>query len=213
MSNVSGVEWGDGRLRLLNAALKLFAERGFESVTVRDIAAASQMSVGLINHHFGSKLGLRAAVDDHFMQQFEEALTFEPKARDVDRVTNENYALTVDEWIGRHQASWPETLNYFRRALLEESEWGLTLFQRFYGVVQQWVTRLDAQGRIGPDVDRLWLPFLVMYLQLGTTLLDPYITQTLGSSGFSDDLWRRRHRAYMDLVTRGVAPRKATPPE
>ena len=62
---------------------------------------------------------------------------------------------------------------------------------------------MDARGLIRPDVDRLWLPFLMVYLELGTTLLDPYVKRILGRSGFDRELWRRRHRAYGQLLLRG----------
>src|SRR2546423_15267855 len=48
-----------------NAALRLFAERGHDAVSVRGIAAAAGVSPALVVHHFGSKDGLRAAVDEH----------------------------------------------------------------------------------------------------------------------------------------------------
>jgi hypothetical protein len=98
---------------------------------------------------------------------------------------------------------------YFRRALLDESEWGAKIFERFYAIVQSIVTRLDAQGHIRSDVDRMWLPFLMIYLELGTTLLDPYIKRILGQSGFEPNLWRRRHRAYISLLAHGYAPARA----
>jgi len=201
----------DGRRRLLNTALKLFAEKGFDRVTVREIAAASNVSIGLIKHHFGSKDGLRAAVDDAFMAQFEEALTIARGPISPEHLTSEDFAVGIDDWIGRHQDGWPETVNYFRRALLEESDWGYALFARFYGIVQQTIAGMDADGRVSDDVDRLWLPFLMMYLELGTMLLDPYIRRALGKSGFDGDLWRRRHRAYMSLIGRGIAPRRRRP--
>jgi AcrR family transcriptional regulator len=41
-----------------------FAERGFDSVTVRQIAAAAEVDPAMISHHFGSKDALfRAALD------------------------------------------------------------------------------------------------------------------------------------------------------
>lgn len=43
------------RDRILEAALDLFASRGFQSTTVRDIAAAAGVNIALINYHFGSK--------------------------------------------------------------------------------------------------------------------------------------------------------------
>ncbi len=197
----------EGRQKLIATAMRLFADRGFDSVTVRDIASACGVSVGLINHHFGSKEGLREAVDAHFMAQFEEVLTASPTA---DQTTVAQLEAWADQWIGQHQSDWSVTVGYFRRALLEESDWGARIFARFYEIAQTTVTRMDARGEIRPDVDRLWLPFLIIFLEMGTTLLDPYIARILGKSGFDEDLWRRRTRAYMSLIRRGVLPERRT---
>ena len=46
------------RDRLLAAAEKLFAERGFKKVTVREICHEAGANIAAINYHFGDKLGL-----------------------------------------------------------------------------------------------------------------------------------------------------------
>ena len=46
------------RARLLRAGVELFAERGFQRVTVRDICRAAQANVAAVNYYFGGKLGL-----------------------------------------------------------------------------------------------------------------------------------------------------------
>jgi len=46
------------RDRLLAAATRLFAERGFGKVTVRDICERAKANVAAVNYHFGGKLGL-----------------------------------------------------------------------------------------------------------------------------------------------------------
>jgi TetR/AcrR family transcriptional regulator, regulator of cefoperazone and chloramphenicol sensitivity len=46
------------RERLLKAAERLFAERGFKKVTVRDICRAARANVAAVNYHFGDKDGL-----------------------------------------------------------------------------------------------------------------------------------------------------------
>jgi AcrR family transcriptional regulator len=46
------------RQRLLEVAAHLFAEHGFDNVTVRDICARAQANVAAVNYHFGGKTGL-----------------------------------------------------------------------------------------------------------------------------------------------------------
>jgi AcrR family transcriptional regulator len=43
------------RKRVLAAATRLFAERGFRRVTVRDICSAASANVASVNYHFGDK--------------------------------------------------------------------------------------------------------------------------------------------------------------
>lgn len=50
------------RARLLEAALELFSERGFDHVTVRQIASAAGANLAAVSYHFGDKLGLYEAV-------------------------------------------------------------------------------------------------------------------------------------------------------
>ena len=46
---------GGTRERILNAAEKLFAARGYEGTSTRAIVAASGDTIGSVNYHFGSK--------------------------------------------------------------------------------------------------------------------------------------------------------------
>lgn len=52
----------DTRQRLVDAAAVLFANTGFEHVTVREICKASNANVAAVNYHFGDKAGLYRAV-------------------------------------------------------------------------------------------------------------------------------------------------------
>ena len=44
--------------------MRLFAQRGAAAVTIREVAAEAGVSPSLVIHHYGSKEGLREAVDN-----------------------------------------------------------------------------------------------------------------------------------------------------
>jgi AcrR family transcriptional regulator len=52
----------DTRERLLSTAEELFATRGIDAVSVRDITEAAEANTASINYHFGSKRGLIEAI-------------------------------------------------------------------------------------------------------------------------------------------------------
>lgn len=63
--------------KLLSAAKLLFAERGFESVSVREIADEAGIHFGLIRYHYGSKEGLyRACIERYGRERLQSALRF-----------------------------------------------------------------------------------------------------------------------------------------
>lgn len=55
----SGIgEADDASARLIEVATGLFAEKGYEGTSVRDLAAAAGVNVAAVNYHFGSKEAL-----------------------------------------------------------------------------------------------------------------------------------------------------------
>ncbi|MGK8521662.1 TetR/AcrR family transcriptional regulator [Nocardia asteroides] len=67
-------EWR--RERLLDAALDAFAARGIDGTSVKDIAAAAEVTPGLLYHYFASKQDLVIALlrERGFSQQLRESL-------------------------------------------------------------------------------------------------------------------------------------------
>jgi AcrR family transcriptional regulator len=194
-----------GRQRLIETSMQLFAERGFDGVTVRDIAKEAEVSIGLINHHFDSKEGLREAVDKHFIERTSKAVARaaqELAEADFDKV--EQYQRN---WIQQYEDEWPRVAAYLRRAITENSEWGENLFREYYQAVSETITRADAEGKVAADTDRLWLPLLYMFLLIGPLVLDPYIKSMLGRSTYEPEMWGRFQKSMRKLFWEGASPR------
>lgn len=61
-SSINQPDSDGARERLMDAAAQLFALRGFEVTTVRDIVSAAGTNLNAINYYFGGKRGLYQAV-------------------------------------------------------------------------------------------------------------------------------------------------------
>src|SRR6266542_759545 len=71
------------RARIRDAALRLFAERGVDGATIRDIAKAAGVSAGLVRHHFGSKEALRdqtVEATEQWIARHNPDITADPRA-------------------------------------------------------------------------------------------------------------------------------------
>jgi AcrR family transcriptional regulator len=99
---------GETRLRVLEVATRLFAARGFEKVTVREICREATANVAAVNYHFGDKMGLYLEVlgraIDEMRRTTEEAL-----GEGVDKSPTEKLRVYVSVFLRRiagHQDSW-----------------------------------------------------------------------------------------------------------
>jgi AcrR family transcriptional regulator len=64
MSKINKKDEANKSDRILDAAEELFSQRGFDGVTMRQIATKANVDVALANYHFGKKLEVFYAVFD-----------------------------------------------------------------------------------------------------------------------------------------------------
>jgi AcrR family transcriptional regulator len=61
-ATASGTDPTGGRDRILDAALDVFAERGYNAASIAAIAQRARVAKSVMYHHFGSKAGLYEAI-------------------------------------------------------------------------------------------------------------------------------------------------------
>lgn len=89
------------RAQLIEVGRKLFAEKGFEAVTVEEIANKANISKPVIYEHFGSKDGLYAVVVDREMNYLLGSITRALTAAHP-RVLLEQAAFALFDYIETH---------------------------------------------------------------------------------------------------------------
>lgn len=98
------------RARIRDAAMAAFAEEGYRGATMRGIAAAAGVSLGLVQHHFGTKDGLRAACDEQVL----ELVRFKTTALEEGRLGDPQVLATL-------VAMAPAVQRYVGRAMVDGS--------------------------------------------------------------------------------------------
>ena len=89
------------RAQLVEVGRSLFAEKGFESVTVEEIASTAKVSKPVVYEHFGSKDGLYAVVVDREMNYLLDSITRALTAEHP-RVLLEQAASALFDYIETH---------------------------------------------------------------------------------------------------------------
>ncbi|WP_297082193.1 TetR/AcrR family transcriptional regulator [uncultured Demequina sp.] len=198
-----------GRERIIAAALRLFAERGAAGVSVRDIAAAAEVSPALIPHHFGTKEGLEEAVDDHVAGLFDTMLDGLEESHALADATS--FAELV---LGAVPAGSPIP-QYLRRLLLEGGPGARTVFARWMDLSRAAIARLDGTGVMKPSADPEARAAFLLVNDLAMFLLHDRIAEAIGDDPLSESGSHRWTREAMASYTHGVftaPPQPETPP-
>jgi AcrR family transcriptional regulator len=159
--------------RIRDAALKTFAVQGTSATSLRTVAAAAGVSVGLVQHHFATKAGLVKAVDDHVLGVVIALIAAPMPAPPADSIAEMGNRVT------RMVADFPDIVDYVGRALIDGSPLGITIFDTLaaFGIAR-WNQRHE-RGDTRPDVDLTWAALNALALPLGTIVLRSHIERHL----------------------------------
>lgn len=158
------------KAQIRNAALDLYAQRGEDRVSLRDVAAAAGFTLGLVQHHFKTKAGLRDAVDQLVVDYFAHTLV-EVAAKGTAR----QVAAARDEAVAGMLRDNPPVMNYVRRALLEPSEDRLHLIGVLVDLTQREVAALRGSGLASTDRSESTQVVALLVRQMGELLLQPLV--------------------------------------
>jgi AcrR family transcriptional regulator len=189
--------------RLLDAAERLFAKRGYHGVSIRDITGAAKADLALVNYHFGSKRSLLTSV-------------FERRAEVLNRERLER--LEAVRPRGRAAVDLQAVINAFMEPLLLRSARGGRGWKSYFALVAQvnnspelsvLMTRhFDPVVQKFVEVLREALPAAdVRDVYWGYHFLTGALTLTFAETGRLDKLSAARCRsADLEAVHRRFAP-------
>ncbi len=148
----------DTKAQIMRAAIFLFTARGYEGASVREIAAAAGVNIGLIRYHFGHKADLYRDTLAHLSEPYNAACL-----RAFNRVREGGSAQDIlYAWLAAPFTDWPEgavasgeeVLCFLNRMGYEEPELTREVYESHYSyAISEWqealrvhFPTLNAQG-------------------------------------------------------------------
>jgi AcrR family transcriptional regulator len=169
------------RRQLIDTALSLFAQKGFENTTIKDLAEAAGVAQGLFYHYFESKEALLfAAVDRHgFLPEMREILTASygrPADEVLLEISESFYALLIEK---------EDLVRVFFRESQVNPQVGKRLTNIIREAVELLARYLAARIAVGelrphdPEVTARSLLYTVQMLHLTRVAADTFIPETV----------------------------------
>lgn len=168
----------DSAALIRDAALRRFAAHGVAGTTLRVIASDAGVSLGLVQHRFGTKERLVDAVDQYVVALVHSKLALDDahgrqKALDEDV---EDTGLRVRELIGEH----PAVVDYLARAMIDDTPIGARTFDALFDIGRQrWGRRAEKNDVQADVVDLTWAALHPLMLTLGTVILRRHVERQL----------------------------------
>ena len=193
------------RRRLVETATRLFAERGYDGTSVKELAASAGISQGSIFWHFGSKQGLLFEVVDSAFASWEREVlaplidsdgapadltaivdSHRSFARRNPQIAGHLFFALISDAIGRR----PELREAYSR-----------MYERFRGHALAWIGRAIGDGHCRSDVDPAAVAALMVGAMAGISLQNLIGGDTIDFDRAHDDLARVLERGLRPSTT------------
>ncbi|ABV36675.1 putative transcriptional regulator, TetR family [Shewanella sediminis HAW-EB3] len=163
----------DTKTRILDAAEKLFAERGFSETSLRLITSKAEVNLASVNYHFGSKKELIRAVLARYLDVFMPVASAEIvrlQASDKNASLNDIFSILVEPLLDLNKVRAEGTSTFLQllgRGYIESQghlRWFITTH---YGEhLDQFVKAVAASAPHIPPAEMFWR----LHFTLGTVV-------------------------------------------
>lgn len=177
------------RARIRDAAIELFADKGIEGATIRDIAQQADVSSGLLRHHFGSKEGLRDACDEWALNE-------------LTKISGQFTAFSsLDGFTPRVRL----LQRYIIRSILDGSPAGNAIFDRMLEYGEQWLATTDLEV-----ADPRAFVAMLSVMKMSMFTMDDLMSRALGEDVTEPKAWARMMRASLDVFSQPLITKEQT---
>lgn len=188
------------RARIRNVALAHFAERGVKGTTIRGVAQDAGVSPSLVQHHFGTKEGLREACDSYVSESLRS---------DVKHGVTE-HGIGDPGFLAAAYDTAPLIVRYLARALTDGSPTGGALFDEVVALTEEYLANRPQAEPSSQAADTRGQAAVFTAMKLGVVVLHQHLSRALGVDTLAPAGLTRVSAAVLDIVSPGFTGQELT---
>jgi TetR/AcrR family transcriptional regulator, regulator of cefoperazone and chloramphenicol sensitivity len=179
-------------------------------VTVREVAAAAGVSAALVIRHYGSKDGLREAVDEHVARVLEVMLAG-ATAPTGDRPFDPEAVPSLVEAVAGHLPAGSAIPGYLGRLLLAGGPAACALFGKLYALSRDVLAQMARAGVADAGADPEVRAAFLLVNDLAVLILRDRLREVLGVDPLSADGMSRWGTEVFAVYRDGLGDSAARP--
>lgn len=189
--------------RILDAAESVFAERGFEAASLREIARRAGLQQPGLYNHFACKRDLYAAVLDRALSPMAQAMDESMRETRSDKHLQRLPSVITDLLLEH-----PQMAALFQQALQGEDSPGQDLMREWLGrLLVQGIDTARSSAKRPVDRAELAIEILAMFNVTTGYFLSQQVLDSLGVGDLADPANVARQKAVLDRIARAISRR------
>ena len=187
------------RERLLSSGTVLFAAKGFDGVSVREICKHAQTSMNMIHHYFGNKDGLFKEV----VGQLNKGVLVVPlRLLESPVRSKEDFRSRIEMLFESTLEAYIENKDVLTIAIKEQAD--LPAIQDYLGRFTNFIDQAREAGIVRHELDSAMVSGAMLDRILSQVLNAPFILKTFGLDVLGDSEYQARwSKANIDLFLHG----------
>lgn len=190
----------DFKTALISTATRLFAERGLNGVSIRELSTAAGVSISMISYYFDGKEGLYSSVLQEQFSCFDYMTTIKERSSGpLDKI--EEYI----RWSIRRNRDYPHLLRYYTSELTNPTRYFGAIVRPalekalhiLIDIIKEGIAEKEFREGLDPEDTALAMAGMVNYYFLSTLATEKFINH---SPERDEELIRH----YMDIFTKGI---------
>ena len=187
------------RERLLASGTALFAEKGYEGVSVREICQHARTSMNMIHHYYGNKEGLLQAV---IGQLNEDVLVIPRRLLESPVRTKEEFRTRMELLFDTTWEAYVENRDVLVVAVREQAD--LPAIGGYMAQFETFIAQAKENGIVRRELDAEMVSGAMLDRILNQVYNAPFIKNTFGIDVLTDHMYQQRWRkANLDLFLYG----------